>query len=61
VLTAASGDKTEATRVLIELEAMRQSCRDIAARYNADAAKINRSIFMGNGVPPALDDTACNA
>lgn len=40
-------DTSERSRLRMELAAMRQSCRDLAATYNADSIKTNRSIFKG--------------
>lgn len=52
---------SEKSKMRIELQAMRQVCRDLAARYNANSEKANRSIFMGGGVPNQLDPTICEA
>lgn len=51
----------ELNRYRIEIEGMRQSCRDMAARYNANASKVNRNIFMGTSVPPLLIIETCDA
>ena len=50
---------TEKIRLNQELQAIRQSCRDIVTRYNANATKTNRSIFMGKEAPEKLDITTC--
>lgn len=47
------------TTALVEQQAMMQSCRDIAARYNADSAKINRNIFKGKSAPAELNSGEC--
>jgi hypothetical protein len=55
----AETDPSEKVRLRVELNAQRQSCRDIASRYNSDAAKTNRSIFMGRDAPPELNMASC--
>lgn len=52
-------DLQERSRLRIETAAIQQSCRDLARRYNANAAKINRSIFMGTNVPYNLNAEDC--
>jgi hypothetical protein len=42
-----------------DLNGVRQSCREIAAAYNADAGKLNRQPFRDRRLPPALDAGAC--
>lgn len=49
----------EITRLRTEVGAMRQSCRDLAARYNADSLKMNVSLFKDRGLPASLDATQC--
>lgn len=48
------------TTALIEQQAMRQSCRELAASYNADSAKTNRSIFKGRSAPSTLNLEECD-
>lgn len=55
-----SAEGSEKSRLNIELAAISQNCRDLAARYNSNATKSNRSIFMGQEAPEFLDETACN-
>ena len=50
---------SEKTTAMIEQQAMMQSCRDIAARYNADSAKTNRVIFKGKEAPETLNMELC--
>lgn len=57
---ASERDPVERNRIRAELAAQKQSCRDIAAAYNADAAKTNRSIFQGRDLPERLDINRCN-
>lgn len=55
----AETDAAEKTRLRVELSAMKQSCRELANGYNADAQKLNRSLFRDNKLPEQLDVTAC--
>lgn len=52
-------DPSERTRLRVELSAMQQSCRDLVGRYNANATKVNRAIFMGREAPTSLDPQIC--
>lgn len=54
----AGGDKMEANRLRIELGAMQQSCRDLVAKYNANASKANKAIFRGDA-PTSLNLSTC--
>lgn len=54
------GDFTAVDRYRVELEGMRQSCRELSAKYNANAAKVNRNIFKTDSTPERLDETQCN-
>lgn len=56
----AATDSAERNRLSIELSAIRQSCRDLATRYNANATKSNRSIFMGRDAPETLSMEMCD-
>lgn len=60
VAVADNEDPAEASRLRVELAAMRQSCRTLAAQYNADSAKLNRSVFKSNDLPATLSESACN-
>jgi len=51
---------SEKTTALVEQQAMMQSCREIAAAYNANSDKINKSIFKGNAAPERLNQEDCN-
>lgn len=57
----AETDPAEKVRLRTELSAMRMSCREIAASYNADSEKQNRSIFKSRGLPPVLSVEDCDA
>lgn len=48
-------------QAVVEQQAMMQSCRDIAAKYNSDSAKINRNIFKGRSAPAELNSQECNS
>lgn len=56
---AGEGEAGEKNRLRIELGAISQSCRELVARYNANAMKSNRSLFMGRNVPTNLDAGLC--
>jgi len=57
----AEEDRIEIQRLRIELTAMRQSCRDLATKYNANSQKVNKSIFKGGAVPETIEKEKCNA
>lgn len=44
-----------------DLNGVRQTCRSLAQRYNADSLKLNRGAFKSNGLPETLDAQACEA
>ena len=52
-------DPAEKARLRTELSAMKQSCRELANGYNADAGKMNRSLFRDRDLPEQLDVAAC--
>jgi hypothetical protein len=58
-LLSSEKDAQERTRLNIELAAMRQSCRDMAAKYNGNSQKANKSLFKSRGLPEALALNAC--
>jgi hypothetical protein len=55
----AETDPAERTRLRMEMGAQQQSCRELAADYNANSAKLNRALFKDSGLPPVLDAAAC--
>ena len=57
----AEEDPKERSRLNIELAAMRQSCRDMATKYNANSEKANKSIFKSRGLPETLNINDCEA
>ena len=60
-LASAEQDAKERSRLNIELGAMRQSCRDLATKYNANSQKTNKAIFKSGGLPESLQLTHCEA
>lgn len=52
-------DKSERSRLRMELEAQQQSCRELAADYNANSRKLNRKVFKDRGLPVELDSSSC--
>lgn len=59
-LLAKETDPAEQRRLRIELAAIQQSCRELIQRYNANANKINKRIFMGTSVPESIDTGDCD-
>lgn len=55
----AETDPAEKSMLRTEVSAMRQSCRELAASYNADSQKLNRNLFKSNSLPAALDANEC--
>lgn len=58
-LIAPEQDKQERSRLNIELAAMRQSCRDLATKYNANSEKANKSLFKSRNLPESLSINNC--
>lgn len=56
---AAEADPAEKSRLRMELAAQQQSCRELAADYNANSLKLNRQLFKDRGLPPVLDAALC--
>lgn len=52
-------DAREKSRMRIDLNAIRQSCRDLANKYNANSTKINQGIFRGRDAPEMLNAGEC--
>jgi hypothetical protein len=59
LMATADVDQQEKNRLRIEVAAIQQSCRDLAQKYNANANKVNKSIFMGTSVPANLNAGEC--
>lgn len=49
----------DANLLRVELAGMKQSCREIASQYNADASKINKNIFKSKNLPNVLNMESC--
>jgi hypothetical protein len=58
-LIANETDPAELRRLRMELSATKQSCRQLANQYNADATKNNDSLFLDRDLPTRLDATVC--
>lgn len=58
-LAKQEADQKERSRLNIELAAMRQSCRDMATKYNANSAKANKSLFKSRGLPETINIQDC--
>ena len=56
---AAEADPAERSRLRMETRAVQQSCRELAADYNANSIKQNRALFKDRGLPPVLDANRC--
>jgi hypothetical protein len=54
-------DPDERTRLRMEFGAQQQSCRELAADYNANSLKLNRQLFKDRGLPPVLDAQLCES
>lgn len=54
-------DVSEKQRLRMEMAAQQQSCRDLAAKYNANSEKMNVSIFKGWSLPDTLAMGVCDA
>jgi len=55
----AGGNASDHQRLLFELAAIQQSCRELAQGYNANSQKLNRKIFKGWSLPETLAAGAC--
>ena len=51
----------EHRRLNLELSAMRQSCRELASRYNANSVKANKALFKDRELPTTLPLTTCES
>lgn len=57
-ILATTTDPAELSRLRIEYAAIQQSCRDLTNQYNANASKVNVTLFQ-NGVPTNLNPANC--
>jgi len=53
-------DAGERSRLNMEVAAIRQSCRDLVTKYNANSEKINRGIFKGTSLPELHNVNVCD-
>lgn len=58
-LVSQTQDSAERSRLLVELNGMQQSCRDLATQYNANAQKVTKTLFMSNNLPAAQQLSMC--
>jgi hypothetical protein len=58
-ILAAETDDKELRQLRIDLAGMQQSCRDLVARYNANASKATRSVFQSHNLPEYLNAEVC--
>lgn len=54
-----SNDVKEKRLLRVEVSAVRQSCRDLVTKYNANSEKMNKSIFKGWALPETLGVVSC--
>jgi hypothetical protein len=52
-------DAKEKSRLRIELAGVQQSCRDLVQSYNANASKVNVSIFKTDATPVSFSASIC--
>jgi hypothetical protein len=52
-------DAPERSRLRIDLDGQRQSCRELVADYNANAEKVTMGSFRGWSLPARLDPESC--
>lgn len=60
-MTSAGDDKAEQSRLRMEMAAQQQSCRELAADYNADSSKLTIGTFKGWDLPQTLDPSLCES
>lgn len=58
-MVKAESDPKERSRLNIELSAVRQSCRDLATKYNANSEKANKMLFRSGDLPQSLSISQC--
>lgn len=58
-LIVAETDRAEMARLRIELSAMQQTCRDLAARYSAKTNEIHVGYLKGRNLPEHLSSEQC--
>lgn len=58
-LLAEEEDKGEKARLRVDLAAMQQSCRELAAKYEAQSNKIHVGYLKSNALPESLNAKEC--
>lgn len=58
-LMLAETDKAERSRLRIDLAAMQQSCRELAAKYEAQSGKIHVGYLKSKSLPESLNAKEC--
>jgi len=56
---ASEEDKAEKSRLRIDLSAIQQSCRELAAKYEAQSGKIHVGYLKSNSLPESLNAKEC--
>ena len=56
---ASESDPAEKSRLRIDLGGQQQSCRELVADYNANAAKVTFGSFKGWSLPSTINPTDC--
>lgn len=58
-MLSAETDPAEKSRLRIDLGGQQQSCRELVADYNANAAKVTFGSFKGWSLPASLNPNDC--
>lgn len=58
-LVAAETDKGELSRLRVDMSTMKMSCRELAAKYNAQSEKIHVGYLKSKSLPDSLDIKGC--
>lgn len=58
-LSDPENDVKEKRMLRVEVSAVKQSCRDLVTKYNANSEKMNKSIFKGWSLPGVLYVESC--
>lgn len=58
-LVDSTEDSAELSRIRIELNGMKQACRELAGQYNADSQKLTVGTFKGRTLPSTLSASSC--
>jgi len=58
-LMAGETDKGEQSRLRVDLAAVQQSCRELAAKYEAQSGKVHVGYLKSNSLPDSLNAKEC--